>query len=467
VAQVKRVLAQVRKSIISGGYSIEHYFNDFAAIENALADAMDKMTASERQQVTEAAETLDSIEQEKAPANGKQEMAKRQAALDAAKKRIAAKRRRWTEYPRVVYQRFQDKNTWEWVREKAALKAIGIDIYDYDRSLLPSFQIQRFKGWADKATFALKGAVMSWDNNTVLSESYESIIKRLRLADAIESGEFGQFMIAARRVSDYEEFGDAYFGEPALADGSPNPEYEAAKEEFAADEAIYAEYGTPQWIEAAEALTKWSNAMKERGLQGGYLSQEQYDGMVEKHRIYAPMKVLEMEEENASGQSSGPRPTAGRVTWRMDRLIPGLVRQDPMESLVKDAYRLEYLWHNNDAKLGLTDFIKTVHKLTTGKKGNSIPGIGRRVSPKTNPVTRRVADMLKAAGLSDAQHAGVGGLVKARSTISRRRPSCGCHRPTWKRMSWPSCATARWNTGNWTRISSPSTPISRARPPTR
>lgn len=210
-------------------------------------------------------------------------------------------------------------------------------------------------------------------------------------------------MIAARRVSDYEEFGDAYFGEPALADGSPNPEYEAAKEEFAADEAIYAEYGTPQWIEAAEALTKWSNAMKERGLQGGYLSQEQYDGMVEKHRIYAPMKVLEMEEENASGQSSGPRPTAGRVTWRMDRLIPGLVRQDPMESLVKDAYRLEYLWHNNDAKLGLTDFIKTVHKLTTGKKGNSIPGIGRRVSPKTNPVTRRVADMLKAAGLSDAQ----------------------------------------------------------------
>jgi site-specific DNA-cytosine methylase len=337
------------------------------------------------------------------PANGKQEMAKRQAALDAAKKRIAAKRRRWTEYPRVVYQRFQDKNTWEWVREKAALKAIGIDIYDYDRSLLPSFQIQRFKGWADKATFALKGAVMSWDNNTVLSESYESIIKRFRLADAIESGEFGQFMIAARRVSDYDEFGDAYFGEPELADGSPNPEYEAAREEFAADEAIYAEYGTPQWIEAAEALTKWSNAMKERGLQGGYLSQEQYDGMVEKHRIYAPMKVLEMEEENASGQSSGPRPTAGRMTWRMDRLIPGLVRQDPMESLVKDAYRLEYLWHNNDAKLGLTDFIKTVHKLTTGKKGNSIPGIGRRVSPKTNPVTRRVADMLKAAGLSDAQ----------------------------------------------------------------
>jgi hypothetical protein len=398
VAQVKRVLAQVRKSIISGGYSIEHYFNDFAAIENALADAMDKMTASERQQVTEAAETLDSIEQEKAPASGKEEVAKRQAALDAAKKRIAAKRRRWTEYPRVVYQRFQDKNTWEWVREKAALKAIGIDIYDYDRSLLPSFQIQRFKGWADKATFALKGAVMSWDNNTVLSESYESIIKRLRLADAIESGEFGQFMIAARRVSDYEEFGDAYFGEPALADGSPNPEYEAAKEEFAADEAIYAEYGTPQWIEAAEALTKWSNAMKERGLQGGYLSQEQYDGMVEKHRIYAPMKVLEMEEENASGQSSGPRPTAGRVTWRMDRLIPGLVRQDPMESLVKDAYRLEYLWHNNDAKLGLTDFIKTVHKLTTGKKGNSIPGIGRRVSPKTNPVTRYVEDLLKASG---------------------------------------------------------------------
>jgi site-specific DNA-cytosine methylase len=337
------------------------------------------------------------------PANGKQEMAKRQAALDAAKKRIAAKRRRWTEYPRVVYQRFQDKNTWEWVREKAALKAIDIDIYDYDRSLLPSFQIQRFKGWADKATFALKGAVMSWDNNTVLSESYESIIKRFGLADAIESGEFGHFLEAARDISDHEVMGDAYFGEPELADGSPNPDYEANLAEFAENKAIYAEYGTPQWIEAAEALTKWSNAMKERGVQSRAMSQEQHDGMVEKHPIYAPMKVLEREEENASGTSSGPRPSAGRVTWEAGVRKPGLVRQDPMESLVKDAYRLEYLWHNNDAKLGLTDFIKTVHKLTTGKKGNSIPGIGRRVSPKTNPVTRKVADMLKAAGLSDAQ----------------------------------------------------------------
>jgi hypothetical protein len=404
VAKIKDIVAAI-KAVFSSNpqFKLSKHLKSVermdAAIANAMRIAADRAAAGQQVGPT----SQQSMFKVLPPANGKQEMAKRQASLDAAKKRIAAKRRRWTEYPRVVYQRFQDKNTWEWVREKAALKAIGIDIYDYDRSLLPSFQIQRFKGWADKATFALKGAVMSWDNNTVLSESYESIIKRLRLADAIESGEFGQFMIAARRVSDYEEFGDAYFGEPELADGSPNPEYEAAREEFAADEAIYAEYGTPQWIEAAEALTKWSNAMKERGLQGGYLSQEQYDGMVEKHRIYAPMKVLEMEEENASGQSSGPRPTAGRMTWRMDRLIPGLVRQDPMESLVKDAYRLEYLWHNNDAKLGLTDFIKTVHKLTTGKKGNSIPGIGRRVSPKTNPVTRRVADMLKAAGLSDAQ----------------------------------------------------------------
>lgn len=415
VAKIRDIIAAIKTVFAANPqFKLSKHLKSIERMDAAIANAM--RIAAERTEAGQKGKPTDQRTMFKVlpPLDGNKVMDEQLGGLSAAKKRIAAKERRITEFPRVIYQKMVDRNTWLYVGVRKALKAAGIDLYKYDMSKRPDLVLQKMAAWTAKADNALKVAVMSWDGNTKLADGLQVIIKKFGLADAIDEGKFGQFLIAARYKAMHDVLGDEYFGDEELPSGEPNPQYEAAKAEFDRYMAIYDTFGTQAWQDAAKAITDWSNAIMQRLLESGAISQEQYEGITEKYDIYAPLHVLEREEENKAGVSTKPKPTAGRVTWAMDTLIPGMTRQDPMEGLVKNVYRIEFLAANNYTKLSGADFIIDMHKAITGKKGTNVPGFGRKVSPKTSPVTKYVEDLLRASGMSDEQIAAAvaGGLVK-------------------------------------------------------
>lgn len=322
------------------------------------------------------------------------------------------KRRGWDIF-RYIYQKMVDRNTWLFKAVKVALTARGINLRDYAMSKRPDLVLQTMGAWTEIAEMNMKIAVRSWDGKRILSDGLEPIIGKFGLADSVDDGMFGTFLEAARMVAMYDVRGDAFFGnDPTSA------EYQAAEAEYRRYETIYNQYkGTTtgpagSWAQAAKAITKWSNAIMTRLRESGAISKKQYDGLVGKYDIYAPLFVLD--QENLLGQKSAgrTRPTAGRATWEMDRLhvvknedgsYSSMVRMDPMDGLVKNAYRIEFLAANNHAKLSAINFIK---EMAGGVE--KLKGFGERVKPKMVPIVKTVDQLLEAAGYSAKERQALG-----------------------------------------------------------
>ena len=403
---VREVLASVRKTLAGNPRNMTQYVKDFGPIEMAVIKSMKEISAMQREELGVQEDPKGNIP--KVPQQPKSRPNRPRVRFDAkaaaekvtkkreeAAKRVSRDRRpvkTWRDIPRWLYQKMVDKNTFVYVATRDALRRLGKDINDYDALKRPDLELQTMGAWAEQAEVALKLAVMPWRSKTSskpLSKGFEVIIKEHGLAKHIDKGDFGTFMIAARLRAMHDVIGDSFFG-----DNMESAEYLAAEEEFNEMQEIYDHYlkEHPEWAKAAKDFTNWSNAMMTRLLQSGAISKQQYDGLVDKYDIYAPLFVLEKESGHVPGR---PKPTAGKVTYEMNRLVPGLVRMDPMEGMIKNAYRIEFLAANNHAKLTATNFII---EASGGK--TELDGFGKQVPGSKRPVDKKIDELLQAAGFS-------------------------------------------------------------------
>ncbi len=410
---IRDILSAIKKAITGHpDYDMSMYVDNFAAIENALARATAEMSRRELASMAEQrqADTTQGTLFKNIPLNTTPEMAaeldKRRAAESGPQQKISS---RVSDFLRYVYKKMVDKNTQLYVRTRNALKARGIDISEYDSALRPDLVLQRMAGWSLVANNALKGfGIRGWgEDGKHLSDSFESIVKKYGLAPYIDSHVFGTFMQAARMRSDRELYGDAYFGKPPteeeadLFEPGEVSQYDKAKAEYARFKKIYDDYLAkyPKWHEAAVALTAFNNAEVQRLYESGALSEAQYNGLTTKRKIYAPLFVIDQEEGTFTGR---PGSTAGRVTWEMNQLIPGLVRMDPIDGMIKNLYRIEELAQSNAAKLAATDFI------IEHSEDRDLKGYGKQVPNKKGLLNKTVEDLMIAAGMSAKQRKATG-----------------------------------------------------------
>ena len=367
-------------------------------VERAMASALSK-AATERRASPGGSGSLLSIQ---TPRTARARAAvsrtnEGERAVRAAKSTINS----WRDWPRHFYQKMVDKNTWVYAAVRKQLQAVGTDPDGYDASRRPDLLLQTMGAWSEQAEMALKSVVMPWDTSdtTPLSDGLQVIIKKFGLANSIDNGEFGQYVIArgmrARKHALAKEEKD-YFG-----DDPSSEDYQQNEAEYNEMQELAKEYDAlePEWGKAVKAVSKWSNAMMTRLLQSGAISQAQHDGLVGKYDIYAPLFILdEQQAALPKGLQKADATHAGRVTWESEVMTPGAVRMDPMQGYIKNAYRLEFLAASNHAKMGAAEFIREQSNGT-----DDLPGFGKKVGPPpSRPVEKKIDELLDAMGLKFA-----------------------------------------------------------------
>ena len=403
---VKAFLKHARAGISKNGYGMAGYFKNYAVLENVVRKQMAAVSKAERAELEVKAGEFQqdlfrtgkteqgALFMQGKPETGTSIMSRFVTKLKATQKGVRERGAKsgW-DLGRVMYQKMFDKNTWLYAATRNALKAAGYDYWAQDPGTLPDKVLQKMSGWGRVVDLSLKQAVMSFDGKSKLSDGLQVIIKRYGLAKWIDNNQFGQFMIAARMQSMHRKLGDALFTGEKGTQQSLLPESEwseqakKAKAEYDDYQKLYKEFAAkyPKWATAVKEMSDWSNSLMERVLQSGMISQEQYDKMIKKYDIYAPLFVLEKETT-----------TKGRVAYEMDRLIPGQTRMDPLDSMVKNAYRLEFLLQNNFARIKAAELVERL------SGGHSLKNFGRRVVDNTKPLQDYVDEMIAASGLDPA-----------------------------------------------------------------
>jgi len=355
-------------------FGVEAYFDNFGAIEQAVSRAMSEVAAREfRSQVQENPYQGDMFESDVLRNETPLMRAEVQRLREAEKGVQTQRARRGWGLLREVYKKFFDQNTWLHVAVKKAWEAAGHPFETLKDIENPHKWLQGFASWTKSAQTILTTAVPSWlDPRNILSDGLEVIIRKFGIADDVENGVFGRFLVAARLKAMYERHGDDFFRQKGAKAGDnqgslfeyAGEQEQAAREEFADQMRLYNEYkDKPGWLDAVAAITKFSNATLQRALESGMISDEQYADMVLKYDVYAPLFVLEKEGAPMN-----------QLAYEMDTLIPGQVRMDPIEGLIKTVYRREFLIAYNAAKMSAADFVRLA---SDGE--DALEGFGRKV----------------------------------------------------------------------------------------
>ena len=404
VQKIRDVLATIRKFLVEHNESIAHYFDNFAAVEMAIA----KATKTMAKRTKEAAVAERTAREEAAgqgalfrlhiPKNASPEMAEKLTEQHAAEK-AAKTKRSWSGTWHYIYTHMVDDRHPLFLGVRNALKATGQRFLEYEWVKNPYRIVQALSGWHGKAELNLEEVVKSWDGKTTLSDGLEVIISKFGLAEGIESGEMGQFVIAARLHALYEELGESFIG-----DDPASPEFAHAWEKYQEYERIYNQYSSRKtgaegtWKDAVDAITKYANAVMERGVGAGMISQEAYDRLVSKYGVYAPLYVLDMVDTKGQWAGGRPKAFAGKPFFEQGRFIPDAVRMDPFDAIIKNTYKLEFMFGQNEAKMALADFIKEV-----APKSWSVVGLGRKIEPKQRPWQKTGETLMKAMGFNAKQ----------------------------------------------------------------
>ncbi len=392
VNKVRSMLATVRAALKSEGIGMAVYMKNFAAVELAIRDAMKDISLAERKNMgikVDPAQT--DLFKDTGPAQGVlfdktiKDPEMREIVVEGSRQReekSKADRRLRTgmDLLHLVYKRMVDKEHFLYQSVKTVLKAAGYDPQTYDPTKNPYHQIRLMAGWASKAHQNLTDVVMEWDTKEVMGPGLQRIFKTFNLAAHIENGEFGQFAQMMRMEAIFKVKGVAYFTgdnedigvKTKEAFELMSDEQKAAKADYDAKMEILKRYKKlhPKWAEAVEAISNWNTNTLKRALQSGYLTEDEFTNLTETYDLFVPMNVLKKEAGHAR-----------KIAYELGVYKADVVRMDPIDSMIKKAYRLEFLIHLNAAKLAGA---KMVSHLTKG--GHSLKDFGRRVFPKTSPL---------------------------------------------------------------------------------
>lgn len=385
---VKFFLKNARRTISKAQFGMDVYFKNYAALEIVVRQQLAKVSSAEREgmKLKEDPYQGDLFDAAK-PDQGTlfldvrdPEMAEKVKEGDRQLKEVVKTGRRirsGTDLARLVYQRMVDRNTFLYKAVKKVLLTAGYDPQTFDPTLNPYQSIRLMAGWANKAHQSLTDVVMSWDGKTELYKGLQRIIKDHGIAAGIENGEFGQFAQLLRMKAVYEVKGASYFtGDPADAElfneAMFTEEQKEAKADFDKNMQLLKRYEKlePGWEAAVKEISEWNRATLERAKQAGYLTENQFSDLVDKYELFVPMNVIKKDAGSAS-----------KIAYELGVYKAGVVRMDPIDSLIKKAYRMEFLIHINAAKVTAA---RLVEKLAGGN--SSLKDFGRRVMPKERPL---------------------------------------------------------------------------------
>ena len=300
-----------------------------------------------------------------------------------------------------IYTNLVDKNYAIYSHVRDAMKAAGRKIEDIETNVRPDKVIQLLRGWTGKANLALRYGIKAGKWST---PGLEQIIHKFDLAADIESGRFGEYLKSLRIVS--IEAGKRRNGQSYFTDQEKNPElYAEQQAEFSKHQKIVSHYSklNPKWALASKEITKFANSVMHQAVEADMMSQEQFDELVEKYDVYAPMFVMARANEIGIAASK-VKVGAGKVAHAQGEILVDTARMDPMDSLIKTTYRITHLSEQNMAKLSLVKIIEDLAKQAGKTAGEGIAGLGRKVAPKQMPKWKSTEDLLRALGFSYRGH---------------------------------------------------------------
>lgn len=404
VQMIVDAMKAIRKMFVASGASVDVYYNNFGPMVRQIANVAAQMQAREAAAITR--ETTAQIEMFRiAPIANPlaNEMRDRQDA--AMKANNQHRHQGWSAGWRHVYMMMVDKHTFTYAMIRDIVKAANPKLAE-NFSLVrnPYIALRRFGSWMSAVEVALKHGVYSWDGKTVLAPGLEQVIRKHGLADAIDSREFGMFYTAATLVSRRYSLKNRkidFFGDDPTSD-----EYQAAEDEFLKWQKIYDDYKAahPEWESAVDDFTKYAYALIRRSYEAGVISEDEFNDLTKTYSVYAPLFVIDSSRYNVD---RGDPVGAGTAAHEMKRFDPTAVRMDPIDALIKQTYHLEFFTRRNEAARKHADFIRMFRDKSM-KGVTVLPGFGMRVKPKTDPVAKRVKELLEAAGMSEAEIAALG-----------------------------------------------------------
>ena len=404
VQMIVDAMNAIRKMFAASGASVDIYYTNFGPLVRQIANVAAQMQAREAAAVTR--ETTAQIEMFRiAPIGNKfaDEMRNKQDA--AMKANNQHRHQGWSAGWRHVYMLMVDKHTFTYAMIRDIVKAANPKLAE-NFSLVrnPYIALRRFGSWMSAVEVALKHGVYSWDGKTVLAPGLEQVIRKHGLADAIDSREFGMFYTAATLVS--RKYSLASRGKDFFGDDPTSDEYQAAEDEFLKWQNIYDDYGGAQskWMPAVDDFTSYAYALIRRSYEAGVINESEFDNLTKTYSVYAPLFVIDSSRYNVD---RGDPVGAGTAAHEMTRFDPTAVRMDPIDALIKQTYHLEFFTRRNEAARKHADFIRMFRDKSM-KGVTVLPGFGMRVKPKTDPVAKRVKELLEAAGMSEAEIAALG-----------------------------------------------------------
>lgn len=384
INKVKAILNTV-KALLKGRGQMGQYLKNYAGVELAIRDSMKKISKSEQKTMgieSDPAQVdlfkdapveqgfLFSIE-DKGMADVVNESERTRKAVDKIHRRI----RSGTDLFRLIYQRMVDKDSFLFKATKHVIRAAGLDYQGYDVTKNPYHAIRLMSNWATRAQQSLTDVVLSWDGTKSLSPGLQRIFKKFNLAKWVESGEFGQYAQFMRMEAIYKKDGNKYFtGDPedigVFDDTFLSDEQLEAKADFDAKMEILKRYrkAHPKWDAAVKEVTKWNHAILERAKQAGLLTEDDFSNMTTKYNIFVPMRVLEKE----TGLDK-------KIGYELGAYKAGVVRMDAIDSMIKNAYRMEFLSNINVVKVAARNLVKD---LSGGR--TSLKDFGQLVFPSTD-----------------------------------------------------------------------------------